>query len=161
SRAASYLLQMAPVLMMRLERPLRSHSAMTEEITMSAANILHSKLLPFGARSTALRVCVLERKPHIRTFLSDTLEDIGFIPHQCANTVELRGLITTLLPELVVFGTLSSDAELKTALSNLAVDRYTGRVMLFGGRASAALLELHEFGESLGLTMLPPLLTPF
>src|SRR5262249_47144772 len=145
----------------RLERPLRSHSTMTGEMTMSAANTLHSKLLPFGARRTAPHVCVIERKPHIRTFLSNALEDIGFIPHQCANTIEFRGLITAQLPELIVFGTLSSEAERKIALSNLAVDRYAGRVMLFGGRASAALLELHEYGERLGLTMLPPLLTPF
>jgi EAL domain-containing protein (putative c-di-GMP-specific phosphodiesterase class I) len=33
--------------------------------------------------------------------------------------------------------------------------------MLFGGRASMALLALHDAGEQLGLTMLPPLRTPF
>ncbi|MGB9043357.1 MAG: hypothetical protein WCC81_12910, partial [Pseudolabrys sp.] len=38
---------------------------------------------------------------------------------------------------------------------------YGGTVMLFGGRSSAALIRNHELGEQAGLTMLPPLGTPF
>jgi EAL domain-containing protein (putative c-di-GMP-specific phosphodiesterase class I) len=119
------------------------------------------RLVPFGHRRIAPHVCIADRKPHIRMFLRDALEDIGFIAHQCANGGELREDIARLTPELVVLGTLNSDADLKASLAALALDRYSGRMMLFGGRASAALLKLHEFGEGLGLAMLPPLLTPF
>ena len=121
----------------------------------------HNKLVPFGHRRIAPHVCVADRKPHIQTFLADALEDAGFIAHRCADASELRDTITKIAPELVVLGTLSSEEQLKGALATLALDRYTGRVMLFGGRASPALPGLVEFGERLGLSMLPPLLAPF
>ena len=116
---------------------------------------------PFSHRRIAPHVCVTDRKPHIQTFLADKLEDIGFIAHRCADASELRDTITKVAPELVVLGTLSSEEQLKGALATLALDRFTGRVMLFGGRASLAMLDLSERGERLGLSMLPPLLTPF
>lgn len=119
------------------------------------------QLVPFGQRRITPHVCITDRKPHIRMFLRDALEDIGFVAHQCADDRELREVIAKLTPELVVLGTMNSDADLKALLSALALDRYSGRIMLFGGRASAALLKLHEYSESLGLSMLPPLLTPF
>ena len=121
----------------------------------------HNKSVSFGHRRIAPHVCVADRKPHIQTFLADALEDIGFIAHRCADAGELRDTITSVAPELVVLGTLSSEEQLKGALATLALDRYIGRVMLFGGRASSALPDLVEDGERLGLSMLPPLLTPF
>ncbi len=121
----------------------------------------HDKSIPFGLRRIALHVCVVDRKAHIQTFLADALEDIGFVAHRCADASELRDTITKVAAELVVLGTLSAEDKLQGAISALALDRYTGRVMLFGGRASSALLEMCECGEGLGLSMLPPLLTPF
>jgi EAL domain-containing protein (putative c-di-GMP-specific phosphodiesterase class I) len=121
----------------------------------------HNKAVPFGHRRIAPHVCVADRKPHIQTFLADKLEDIGFIAHRCTDASTLRDTITKVAPELVVLGTLSSEEQLKGALATLALDRYAGRVMLFGGRASPRLPDLVESGERLGLSMLPPLLTPF
>ena len=121
----------------------------------------HNKSVPFDHRRIAPHVCVADRKPHIQTFLADKLEDVGFIAHRCADASELRDTITKVAPELVVLGTLSSEEQLKGALATLALDRYVGRVMLFGGRASLAMVDLSERGERLGLSMLPPLLTPF
>ena len=43
---------------------------------------------------------------------------------------------------------------------SLALDRYSGRTMLFGA-VSTALPKLHEYAEGLGLSILSPLLTPF
>jgi len=111
----------------------------------------HNKSVPFGHRRIAPHACVTDRKPHIQTFLADALEDAGFIAHRCADASELRDTITKIAPELVVLGTLSSEEQLKGALATLALDRYTGRVMLFGGRASPALPGLVESGERLGL----------
>ena len=123
--------------------------------------LITTNSIPFAHRRIAPHVCVADRKPHIRSFLADALEDLGFIAHRCADASELRDTMTKVAPELVVLGTLSSEEQLKGALATLALDRYTGRVMLFGGRASPALLDLSERGERLGLSMLPPLLTPF
>ena len=43
---------------------------------------------------------------------------------------------------------------------SLALDRYSGRTMLFGA-VSTALPKLHEYAEGLGLSILSSLLTPF
>jgi hypothetical protein len=37
------------------------------------------KLPTFGQRKMASRVCVVDGKPHVRKFLCETLEEIGFI----------------------------------------------------------------------------------
>jgi EAL domain-containing protein (putative c-di-GMP-specific phosphodiesterase class I) len=121
----------------------------------------YNKSIPFGHRRIAPHVCVADRKLHIQTFLADKLEDLGFISHRCADARELRDIVAKVAPELVVLGTLSSEEQLKGALATLALDRYIGRVMLFGGRASSALPSLIESGDHLGLSMLPPLLAPF
>jgi hypothetical protein len=37
--------------------------------------------LLFGRRRMAPRVCVVDHKPHIRTFLAEALEDLGFLSY--------------------------------------------------------------------------------
>ena len=53
------------------------------------------------------------------------------------------------------------ESEVTRALQVLITSRFAGRVMLFGGRASTALMGFQELGEQVGLAMLPPLGTPF
>ena len=43
----------------------------------------------FGRRRVAPRVCIIDRKPYIRTFLAETFEELGFIPEGCADAKEL------------------------------------------------------------------------
>jgi hypothetical protein len=42
------------------------------------------KLPTFGRRKVAARVCVVDGKPHVRKFLCEALEEIGFITRECA-----------------------------------------------------------------------------
>ena len=107
------------------------------------------------------RVCIVDGKPHIRTFLAEALEDIGFVAQGCGRASDVSAALRDIVPDLVVLGLLIPESDVTKVLHGLASGRFTGKVMLFGGRASIALLALHELGERLGLAMLPPLRTPF
>jgi EAL domain-containing protein (putative c-di-GMP-specific phosphodiesterase class I) len=128
---------------------------------MFVHNSNHGTQVSFHQRRRAPLACIIDRKPHICAFLGDAIENLGFTVHPCPRAGEIRGTIANLAPDLVVLGTLASEADLRTVLSGLALERYAGRVMLFGGRASSQLLVAHDYGENVGLSMLPPLLTPF
>ena len=115
----------------------------------------------FGRRRAVPRVCVLDAKPHIRRFLADTLQELGFITRECGRLTELSEALADFQPDVVVLGLLKPESEVTRALQVLITARFAGRVMLFGGRASTALMGLQELGEQVGLAMLPPLGTPF
>jgi len=115
----------------------------------------------FGHRRMVPRACIVDSKPHIRTFLADALEDIGFITQHCARAQDVATLLSDGPPDLFVLGLLTPESDVTKVLSTLASHHYAGKIMLFGGRASMALLALHNFGEGIGLAMLPPLRTPF
>jgi EAL domain-containing protein (putative c-di-GMP-specific phosphodiesterase class I)/CheY-like chemotaxis protein len=120
-----------------------------------------NKPLRFRSRRLPPRVCVVDSKAHIRAFLTETLEDIGFVSQQCARAVDLPELLETNPPDLIVLGLLSPESDVTKALRTLASTQFAGKVMLFGGRASPVLLALQDLGEQLGLNMLLPLRTPF
>ena len=121
----------------------------------------HANPLQFGARRLPPRVCVVDAKPHIRRFLAEALDDLGFVAHQCAQAADLPDALTTITPNLVVIGLLVPESDVTKTLRSLASSGFAGKVMLFGGRASPVLRALELFGERLGLAMLPPLRTPF
>lgn len=115
----------------------------------------------FGHRRMVPRVCIVDGKPHIRTFLAEVVEDLGFLTHQCGLATELTAALKRIELDVVVLGLLAPESDVTRVLHTLALERYQGKVMLFGGRASTALLALHDLAERIGLAMLPPLLTPF
>lgn len=117
--------------------------------------------LRFGQRRLTPRVCIVDGKPHIRTFLADALEDLGFVAQQCGLASEVPAALKSTEIDIVVLGLLTPESDVTKVLHTLSLGRYSGKVMLFGGRASTALLGLHELAERIGLAMLPPLLTPF
>ena len=104
---------------------------------------------------------MVDAKPHIRTFLADALEELGFISRSCARLTEVTAALANFNPDLIVLGLLAPESEVTKTLHMLVAARFRGRVMLFGGRASSSLLALHDLGEYSGLAMLPPLGTPY
>jgi EAL domain-containing protein (putative c-di-GMP-specific phosphodiesterase class I)/CheY-like chemotaxis protein len=120
-----------------------------------------NQIVPFGHRRGAPRVCVVDGKPHIRLFLSSTLEELGFVTHQCGRVLEATEALSSFTPDVVLIGHLTPEYGISDTIRALATMRFRGKVMLFGGRASLTLMALHELGENMGLSMLPPLLTPF
>jgi len=58
----------------------------------------------FGRRKVVPRVCVADGKKHLRAFLTDILEDLGFVTSERASADELQEILTAHLPDLVVIG---------------------------------------------------------
>ena len=119
-----------------------------------------SQIIQFGRRRGPPRVCILDHKPHVRSFLAAMLDEIGFATRECG-AAELKAILNEFVPDLVVLGPLNGAAEVGLILQSLKFAGFFGRVMLFGGRNSMALMEMQELGERIGLGMLPPLGTPF
>jgi EAL domain-containing protein (putative c-di-GMP-specific phosphodiesterase class I) len=118
------------------------------------------EIVQFGRRPIQPRACIVENKTHVRMFLAEMLDELGFIASE-ADTLDIRGMLREFRPDLIVLGPLNGGGEVRTLLRALQSQIYGGKVMLFGGRSSAALVPAHEFGEQAGLAMLPPLGTPF
>lgn len=115
----------------------------------------------FGRRRMAPRACIADGKPHIRNFLRETLEDLGFIACECDRT----GVIGTVLgeqhPDLFVLGLSEGGIAGHSALEALQAMRFDGKVLVFGPRASPMVSAIVAIGEEFGLDMLPLLPTPF
>src|SRR3981189_4018806 len=58
----------------------------------------------FGHRKVTPRVCVADSKRHLRAFLTDVLEDLGFVTSECAKADELDVILKAQLPDLIVLG---------------------------------------------------------
>lgn len=119
-----------------------------------------SQVVPFGRRQGPPRALVLDHKPHVRSFFAGMLEELGFATRDCS-AAQLRALLDEFSPGLIVLGPLNGKLEVGLLLQALRYAGFGGRVMLFGGRNSAELIEMQEVGEQAGLAMLPPLGTPF
>jgi EAL domain-containing protein (putative c-di-GMP-specific phosphodiesterase class I) len=115
----------------------------------------------FGRRRVRPYVCVIDRKQHIRTFLCDALEELGFITHDYAFLSEFNTAHNPQRPDLIVLGLSTDGDEGAETLKALAIQEFGGNVLLLGPRASPMMAAVQEFGEKLGLEMLPALLTPF
>jgi EAL domain-containing protein (putative c-di-GMP-specific phosphodiesterase class I) len=118
------------------------------------------EVVPFGRRPIPPRACVLENKTHVRTFLAEMLDGLGFIAREAA-AVDVRTMLRDFRPDLIVLGPLDGGPEVRSVMEALRAQGFGAKVMLFGGRSSAALIRNYEFGEAAGLAMLPPLGTPF
>src|SRR5262245_16696928 len=96
----------------------------------------HHNPLRFGSRRLPPRVCIVDAKPHVRTFLAETLEELGFVASQCGRASDLPDSLAGAAPNLVVVGLLMPESDVTKALRSLASSGFQGKVMLFGGRAS-------------------------
>jgi EAL domain-containing protein (putative c-di-GMP-specific phosphodiesterase class I) len=86
---------------------------------------------------------------------------LGFITCECAQVGELEAVLAQQLPDLVLLGFSGGDAAADAILETLATRDFDGKVLVIGPRDSAVVAAAREQGESLGLAMLPTLLTPF
>ncbi|HUN96424.1 MAG TPA: EAL domain-containing response regulator [Bradyrhizobium sp.] len=115
----------------------------------------------FGRRKVLPRACVTDSKKHLRTFLTDILEDLGFVTSECATTNELGVILETQLPDLVVLGVSVDGIEAGKILEALVRRQFGGKVLALGARDSIIVKAVRQVGEEYGLAMLPPLTTPF
>jgi EAL domain-containing protein (putative c-di-GMP-specific phosphodiesterase class I) len=115
----------------------------------------------FGRRKVRPRVCVADAKRHIRTFLRESLEELGFIACECAQNGELEGVLAQQLPDVLLLGLSSGGVDAGAMLETLAARNFEGKVLLVGPPDSVAVAAVRQHGEGLGIAMLPTLATPF
>jgi EAL domain-containing protein (putative c-di-GMP-specific phosphodiesterase class I)/CheY-like chemotaxis protein len=126
---------------------------------MSADNL--AKSATFGRRKVTPRVCVADGKKHLRAFLTDILEDLGFTTAECAKADELEAILESQLPDLVVLGLSADGIEAGKILEILVRQKFDGKVLAIGARESILVRAVRQVGEENGIAMLPPLTTPF
>jgi DNA-binding response OmpR family regulator len=115
----------------------------------------------FGRRRVAPRVCVVDSKPHIRNFLREALEDLGFIACECEQAGGVNAVLAGQRPDLFVLGLSVGGIAANEILETLSLMKFEGKVLLFGQRASSMVTAILGIGDHLGLAMLPLLPTPF
>jgi EAL domain-containing protein (putative c-di-GMP-specific phosphodiesterase class I)/CheY-like chemotaxis protein len=115
----------------------------------------------FGRRKVTPRACIADGKKHLRAFLTDILEDLGFVTSECAKADELGTILDTQVPDLIVLGLSGDGIEAGKILEILVRQRFGGKVLAIGARASIIVRAVRQVGEENGLAMLPPLTTPF
>jgi EAL domain-containing protein (putative c-di-GMP-specific phosphodiesterase class I) len=119
------------------------------------------KFATFGRRKVAPRVCIADGKRHIRKFLGEALEELGFITCECTQVGELSQMLGGQAPDLVIVGLSTGGTEAAAMLEALAARSFDGKVLLLGPRDSLMLAAVQELGEQRGIAMLPTLATPF
>ncbi|MDA9497727.1 diguanylate phosphodiesterase [Bradyrhizobium sp. CCBAU 11357] len=119
------------------------------------------RLKTFGRRKMTPRVCVADSKRHLRAFMSEVLQDLGFVTSECSSASELQAVLTADLPDLVLLGIGADRIEPGQFLQVLVRDAFEGKVLAVGARDSIIAKAVQQVGEEYGLAMLPPLTTPF
>jgi EAL domain-containing protein (putative c-di-GMP-specific phosphodiesterase class I) len=115
----------------------------------------------FGHPRMRPRACVVGGKQHVRGFLAEALEELGFAACQYKQGDDIGQIVERLLPELIVLGVSDGGTEGIGILSTLASKQYGGPILLLGAWHSGLVAAFQDFGQELGLAMLPALATPF
>jgi len=128
---------------------------------MNIHQLESNNVVTFGRRKVRPRICIVDDKLHIRTFLSETLEDLGFIVCECEHFGQLGAVIEAEIPDLIILGSTTPLLEAADVLEALAAKAFAGKLMLLGPRESPLVPALEARAEELGVAMLPTLCTPF
>jgi EAL domain-containing protein (putative c-di-GMP-specific phosphodiesterase class I)/CheY-like chemotaxis protein len=121
----------------------------------------HARAGSFGHRKVMPRACVADSKKHLRTFLADALEDLGFITSECAHARELAAALDMQQPDLVVLGVSVNGIEVGGILEVLVKKGFAGQVLVIGQPDSIMVKAVRQIGDEYGIAMLPSLSTPF
>jgi hypothetical protein len=115
----------------------------------------------FGRRKIRPRVCVADGKNHIRTFLVEALEELGFVTCECRCPTDLASVLDTRKPDLLILGLSTGAVEAGEMLRILAARTFDGKVLLLGAPDCPALAAIEDLAEELEIAMLTKLDTPF
>lgn len=115
----------------------------------------------FGHRKLTPRACIADGKKHLRTFLADALEDLGFITSECGQAIDLDGVLEAERPDLLVLGVSVDGIEVSKILETLVRKEFAGKVLVIGQPDSIIVKAVQQVGDEYGIAMLPALSTPF
>jgi len=120
-----------------------------------------TKLAALPRPSTIPWVCVADPRQQMRTFLAETLQDLGCVTCECADVADLGAELDLRPPDLVVNELAAGGIEACEAMELLAAKGFDRKVLVLGPRVSPMVAAIRELGAKLGLAMLPLLPTPF
>ena len=83
---------------------------------------------PFGHRKLTPRACVIDSKKHLRLFLSDALEDLGFVTSECGQASDLASVIDIHQPDLLVLSVCANGVEPGDILETVVRKNFTGKL---------------------------------
>ncbi|MFA6265789.1 MAG: EAL domain-containing response regulator [Pseudolabrys sp.] len=114
----------------------------------------------FGRRRVKPTAAVVDSKPHVREFIREALEDIGFVVED-GDTEHLVGLIAGRKTDLVMLGLSAGGIAGSSALETLNALGFDGQILIFAQPEMPMTAALLDLGDQFGLTMLPLLPIPF
>lgn len=91
-----------------------------------------AKPIAFGRRKVRPRVCIADGKRHIRVFLREALEELGFTTCECAQLSQLDAVLDVQPPDLVLLGLSADGVEAGETLKTLAAREFDGKILLLG-----------------------------
>jgi len=115
----------------------------------------------FGRRKVVPRACIADSKPHIRKFLSEALEELGFITCECDGPAHIKSVVLERQPDLLVLGLSSGGIAANAMLEALSAIDFKGQVLVFGPASAPMASAILAIGRESGIAMLPLLPTPF
>ena len=120
-----------------------------------------TKLAALPRPSAIPWICVADPRQQMRTFLAETLLDLGCVTCECADVAKLGAELDLRPPDLVVIGLAAGGIEACEVMELLAAKGFDRKVLVLGPRVSPMVAAIRELGAKLGLAMLPLLPTPF
>ena len=121
----------------------------------------NSRAANFGHRKLTPRACVVDSKKHLRLFLSDALEDLGFVTCECGQAGDLAGMLQTEQPDLIVLSVCVDGINVGEILEAIVRKNFGGKVLVIGQPDSIMVKAVRQIGDEYGIAMLPSLQTPF
>ena len=115
----------------------------------------------FGHRKLTPRACVVDSKKHLRLFLSDALDDLGFVTCECGQARDLAGLLQSEQPDLIVLSVCVDGINVGEILEAIVRNNFGGKVLVIGQPDSIMVKAVRQIGDEYGIAMLPSLPTPF
>src|ERR1700710_3153796 len=107
----------------------------------------HARSIGFGHRKVMPRACIADTKKHLRTFLADALEELGFVTSECAFARELAAVLDAQQPDLVVLGVSVNGTEIGEILEVLVRKNYNGKVLIIGQPNSIMVKAVRQIAE--------------
>ena len=121
----------------------------------------YTRAAHFGHRKLTPRACVVDSKKHLRLFLADALEDLGFVTCECGQAGDLAGLMQTEHLDLIVLSVCVDGINVGEILEAVVRKNFGGKVLVIGQPDSIMVKAVKQIGDEYGIAMLPSLPTPF
>jgi EAL domain-containing protein (putative c-di-GMP-specific phosphodiesterase class I)/CheY-like chemotaxis protein len=121
----------------------------------------YARVAHFGHRKLTPRACVVDSKKHLRLFLADALEDLGFVTCECGQAGDLANLLQTEHLDLIVLSVCVDGINVGDILEAIVRRNFGGKVLVIGQPDSIMVKAVRQIGDEYGIAMLPSLPTPF